>query len=147
MKIILLKDVRGVGQRGEVKDVADGYVQNMLIPRGLVEQATPEKLAAHEAVMAREAQARALEREKNEMTIKALEGKRIEITARATEKGGLFKAVGTKDIVLALHKEGSIVSEENVQLKKPLKEVGEHSIELTFGGTRARMTVVVKATK
>lgn len=147
MKIILLKDVRGVGQGREVKDVADGYVQNMLIPRGLAEQATPEKLAAHEAMMAREAQARALEREKIETTIKALEGKRVEITTRATEKGGLFKAVGAKDILLALDKEESVVSEENILLKKPLKEIGEHAIELTFGDTRARITVVVKAAK
>ncbi|HCM43952.1 MAG: LSU ribosomal protein L9P [Candidatus Kaiserbacteria bacterium GW2011_GWC2_49_12] len=147
MKIILLKDVRGVGQRGEIKDVADGYVQNMLIPRGLVEQATPEKLAAHEAAMARETHARALEREKIETTIKSLEGKRVEIGARATEKGGLFKAIGAKDIVLALGKEGSVVPEEYVQLKKPLKEIGEHTVELTFGDARARVTVVVKTAK
>ena len=147
MKIILLKDVRGVGQRGEIKDVADGYVQNMLIPRGLVEHATPEKLAAHEAAMARETHARALEREKIETTIKSLEGKRVEIGARATEKGGLFKAIGAKDIVLALGKEGSVVPEEYVQLKKPLKEIGEHTVELTFGDARARVTVVVKTAK
>lgn len=139
--------MRGVGQRGEIKDVADGYVQNMLIPRGLVEQATPEKLAAHEAAMARETHARALEREKIETTIKSLEGKRVEIGARATEKGGLFKAIGAKDIVLALGKEGSVVPEEYVQLKKPLKEIGEHTVELTFGDARARVTVVVKTAK
>ena len=48
MQIILLQDVGGVGKRHEVKDVADGYALNFLIPRGAAEQATPERLASHE---------------------------------------------------------------------------------------------------
>ena len=47
MKVIFTKDVGGVGVRGTVKDVSDGYAQNFLIARGLAEQATTEKLAAH----------------------------------------------------------------------------------------------------
>ena len=48
MKIIFLKDVKGVGQRDALKDVSDGYALNFLIPQGLAVQATPDKIAAHE---------------------------------------------------------------------------------------------------
>ena len=47
MKVIFLKDVGGVGQRGSIKEVSDGYAMNFLIAQGLAVQATPEKVAAH----------------------------------------------------------------------------------------------------
>jgi hypothetical protein len=48
MKVLFKKDVGGVGQRGTIKDVSDGYALNFLIPQGLAEQATPEKIATHQ---------------------------------------------------------------------------------------------------
>ena len=50
MKVIFLKDVGGVGQRGTIKDISDGYAQNFLIPNGLAEQATAEKKTANQKV-------------------------------------------------------------------------------------------------
>lgn len=146
MKVILLKDVAKVGQRGTIKDVADGYAQNMLIARGLAEQATPEKIVAHEAARKRHEAEEAKEAQALAVTIQTLEGKRIEITARATEKGGLFKSLGAKDIVRALGEKGSMVPVETVQLEKPLKEVGEHKILIASGNVRAHVNVFVKAT-
>ena len=58
MKVIFLKDVAKVGQHGKMKDVADGYALNFLIPRGLAIQATPDKVAAHLTEQKREGEAR-----------------------------------------------------------------------------------------
>src|SRR5665213_1969010 len=99
MKVILLKDVRGLGVHHAIKDVSDGYAINFLLPQKLAEAATEEKVKrlaqqkeTHEAeVLAQEA---ALD-----MTVASAEGKTISLTARATEKGGLFKALTVKDII------------------------------------------------
>ena len=143
MRVILLKDIAGVGQKGDVKEIADGFAQNKLIPQGLAEQATPEKLAAHESAQKREAAERAKEKTALAKSIQALEGVRIEISARATEKGGLFKSIGTKEIMAALAKKGSSVPEDAVRLPKPIKEIGEYEVELAFGDVRVRITTAI----
>src|SRR3989344_1841064 len=102
MKVILLQDVSGVGQKGSVKDVSDGYALNFLFPKRLAEQATKEKLIAYETERERETEKRAREMEALAGTVQSLEVARIEIVARATEKGGLFKAIGPEDIARAL---------------------------------------------
>src|SRR3989338_9386507 len=105
MKVILLKDVRGVGLHGEIKNVADGYAINGLFPKKLAEAATAEKIAdveakrvAHEAEIQKEA-------EQLDNKVAALRGKTITISSRATEKGGLFKAVQEKEIGRASRRE------------------------------------------
>ncbi|RJQ35094.1 50S ribosomal protein L9 [Candidatus Parcubacteria bacterium] len=145
MKVIFLKDVGGVGVRGAVKDVSDGYAQNFLIARGLAEQATPEKLAAHEASMKKEMEARDEDTKAREATIKELNGFTLSIQARATEKGGLFKAIGPKDIARALSDAGKHVPEDAIALEKPIKTVGEHAIEIASGSARSRITAAVAA--
>ena len=146
MKIILLKDVVKVGQKGSVKEVSDGYALNFLVPHGLAEQATSERVAALEAAQEREAEMRAEELATLSLVVKSLEGKRVEITARATEKGGLFKAVGAPDIARAIQEQMERkVPVEEVKLEKPIKQVGEHLVLLALGDARAHVTVVVKS--
>lgn len=145
MKVILLKDVAKVGQQGTVKEVSDGFAENMLIARGLAIQATPEKIAAHEAKRKLEEAEEVKVAQALAKTIQALEGKKVEIKVRATEKGGLFKALGAKDIAHALEGQGSKVPVEVIQLEKPLKEVGEHKMLIVSGEVRAHVTVLVKA--
>ena len=116
MKVILLKDVGGVGQHGTVKDVSDGYALNFLIARGLAVQATPEKIAAFEIAQKREVEIREQERIVLVKSVQGLEGTRIELKVRATEKGGLFKAVTVVDIIKLLNVD---IPENAVQLEKP----------------------------
>lgn len=145
MKVIFLKDVGGVGQRGGVKEVSDGYAQNFLIPNGSAEQATPEKVKALEAALKKQAVEKEEEAAAREKIVQGLNGTRIEIAARATEKGGLFKAIGAKDIARALANVGSNISEDSIHLSKPLKEVGEYEVDVASGNARAQLTIVVKA--
>ena len=145
MKVILLKDVVNVGQKGSVKEVSDGYAQNFLIARGLAEQATTEKITKLKNLEEQEAKIRASEAAALGALVQSLEGKQLEIKARATEKGGLFKAIGALDIARALLEQTEKnIPVEVIKLEKPLKEVGEHLVELVLGEARARVTVVVK---
>lgn len=140
MKILLIKDVAKVGQHGTIKDVADGYALNFLIARGLAVQATPEKIAAHEAAQKREGEAQAKANAVLISAVQSLEGARVETKVRATEKGGLFKSITAADIARLLNVN---IPENAIQLEKPIKEVGEHTIKVTALGGKATVTLVV----
>lgn len=145
MKIILLKDIGGLGRRGEVKDVADGYGLNKLIPNGLAEQATPEKIRAHAAGVQKESEAREREQQARTAQVQSLENGRVEISARATDKGGLFKSLGAADIQKAIREQKHIeLPLEAIQLEKPVKEVGEHRFDIKTPGANAGLILSVK---
>ena len=141
MKVLFLKDVGGVGQAGKIKDVADGYAMNFLIARGMAVQATPEKVAAHAAATKREGEAHAREQAELAKAVQALEGARIEMKVRATDKGGLFKSITVSDIQKSLK---VAIPESAITLPKPIKEVGEHPIKIKTAGVSAEIIVDIK---
>ena len=147
MKIILLKDIRGVGLHGEVKNVADGYAINGLFPKKLAEAATQEKIAEVEAARAaREAEAQK-EAEQLDNKVAALRGKTVTISSRATEKGGLFKAVHEKDIAKAVLGEHALaIPETAIVFQEAVKTVGEHVVLLKSKNQKSELGVVVVAT-
>ena len=146
MKVILLKDIRGVGMHGTVKDVADGYAYNKLFPQKLAEPATPDKIKQMQAnIAAREAEAR---KEEENLTKKvvSLRGKQVSIQSRATEKGGLFKTIAAGDIVKAIRAEHSLeIPEESLHIATPIKTLGEHKVTLSSKTQKVEMSVVVTA--
>lgn len=146
MKVIFLKDVAKVGQHGTMKEVADGYALNFLIPRGLAVQATPDKVAAHLAAQKREGEAKAQQNKMVTEAVHALKGARIEISAKATEKGGLFKSITAADIVKAIQAQKKVsIPLEALALAKPIKEAGEHTIKISFGEVKVEMTLAIIA--
>lgn len=145
MKVILLKDVRGVGQHGEVKDVRDGYAVNCLFPHKWAEPATEEKLKAAEAQAAARAAEVAKAEEQLTNKIKSLHGKELKISARATEKGGLFKSVSAADVAKAIRAEHSLEIPESVIEIPPIKTLGEHGVVLNSKNTKAALKVTVSA--
>ena len=98
MKVILLQDVQGSGKAGDIVKVSDGYGRNMLIPRGLALEATPQNLKQHEKK--KEAQEKKFREDKakaQEMAEKLLkEG--IEIKTKAGANGKVFGSITSKDI-------------------------------------------------
>lgn len=146
MRVILLKDVRKIGQHGEVKDVSEGYANNYLFPQKLAEPATDEKLAQHAAkIAAHEAEVAKLE-EQLAKKIQMLHGKKITITARATEKGGLFKSITEKDIVKAVRGEHSLeIPESAITSAIHIKTLGEHTLGLKSKTAKADLTVAIVA--
>lgn len=146
MKVILLKDVRNVGMHGTIKEVADGFARNYLFAHKLAEPATEEKIAAfNAAAAAREAEARKAA-EQLDTKVQSLNGKTVSLAVRATDKGGLFKAVGPADIAKAIRAEHSLeIPEESVVLSQPIKTVGEHALLLQSKSHKVSFGVVVTA--
>jgi large subunit ribosomal protein L9 len=148
MKVLFLKDVARVGQRGSIREVADGYALNLLIPRGFAVQATSEKVAAHVAAEKKEQEKRERENQALAAVVHSLENARIEILARATEKGGLFKAITVTDIKRAIADQKKVdISEETIQLSKPFKEIGEHRLTVKAAGAEAHLMLAILASK
>ena len=129
MKVILLQDVSGLGKRGEVARVADGYARNYLLPRGLAQEATAGTLRdvgrRQEAAQAKEERAVARARE----MAGRLEGLQVRVAVRAGEKGKLFGSVGNQDIAEALlAQHGLEVDRKKIALKEPIRSLGEYTV-------------------
>ncbi len=144
MKVIFKKDVGGVGQRGSVKDVSDGYALNFLIPKGLAEQATPDKVAAYlksQKALADESAAR--EKEWAEQSIR-MSGTKFQVHAKANSQGHLYKQLGQNEIIDAIKKIFGVDMPQNmILISSQIKSAGEHEIAIKLGKNTVKMTLVV----
>lgn len=145
MKVILLQDVAKIGRRFDVTEVPTGHALNMLIPKGLAEPATPENIKRIEA---RKNKAKATEvstHEQFESALSLIDGKRIVVAAQANEKGHLFEALKSESIIGAIGGFGAVVSESQLVLDHPIKEVGDHVVVLQDGAVKKEVTITVEA--
>lgn len=130
MKIILRDNVEGLGRRGEIVDVADGYSRNYLIPRGLAMRATRGAERDAEAMRRVEDQRDAQSRDAANALAQRIGATPMVIAARASEEGRLFGSVGISEIVGAAAHAGIEIDRRVVQLDEPIKEIGDHSVTL-----------------
>jgi len=134
MKVILLEDVKNLGQSGQQVDVADGHARNFLIPKKLALTATP----ANQRVYENEAKARSKKKEKELAEAKALADKLSSVSveiARATgEEDKLFGSVTNADIAEALEAKGHKVNKRDIVLETPLKALGDFQVEINVAG-------------
>lgn len=148
MKIILLKDVKGTGKRFEVKETSDGYAMNFLLPNHLAERATPQRIKEIEQQQKEEAAEEKIQEDLLEKNLKTLKALRLEMKEKANDKGHLFKGVTASHIVKELDKQENITfPEESLDVKKPIKEVGEHTIKISAGKHSAKFKLVITAKK
>ena len=147
MKVLLLKDVVRLGRAGDIKNVADGYATNFLFHQKLAEPATEERIKQMEAERAELEATRIREQQQLDTNVQALRGKKVSISVRATEKGGLFKSVHEKDIAKAILSEHSLeIPEASLYFIEPIKTVGEHMVMLKSKNQKVEFGVIVVAT-
>ncbi len=146
MRVILKREVSGLGRPGEIKDVADGYAQNFLLPRGLAVEATAGALRhlARERDTAKAKKDRA--HEEAEELAERLGRITLAFKLKAGEQGKTFGSVTTKEIAEALRRDHGIdVDKTKVHLDEPLRSLGAHSVEIRFlPDVRAKVTVAVE---
>jgi large subunit ribosomal protein L9 len=146
MKIILTKDVADVGRRYETKNIADGYALNFLIPKGLAVIATPEAVKKIDAIRGREEGEKRVHEELLLKNLTELDGATVTITEKATPKGSLFAGVHKAEIIPEIQKQTRLqISPEFIVLEKPIKEVGEHLIEVKVKNKSVKFKLVIKA--
>ncbi|MDZ7836176.1 MAG: 50S ribosomal protein L9 [Alkalibacterium sp.] len=131
MEVILLKDIKGTGKKGEVKNVSDGYANNFLIKKGLAKEATSS--AKKELTMKKKAQKREEQEifEEAEKEKEVLEKNPIEIKEKAADDGRLFGSVTTKQIAKAIEKQlGIKVDKRKISQSMPMRSLGSQKMDV-----------------
>jgi large subunit ribosomal protein L9 len=127
MRVVFLQDVPRVAKAGEVKEVADGYARNFLIPRKLALLARPEVLiqlgTAQKAEAKEDAELMALAQQ--------IEGKEVNIKAKAGAKDRLYGSITSADIAAELSKSsGLVIDKRKIELEEPLRSLGNYEITI-----------------
>lgn len=147
MKVILLKDVKGTGKKGEVVNVSDGHARNFLIPRGLAKEATEGNLRQLKNQKA--AQKRREEKELAQAKVLAekISKLTIQFKSKAGEGGKLFGSITSKDIATELKKKHKIdIDKRKISLDSPIKELGARFVEVkVYPEVTAKLKIEVTA--
>lgn len=145
MKVILLTDVPKVGNRYDVKDLKEGYAQNVLISKGLAVLATSAELAKLDQ------RKKEMDKKKDEEAkifnelIASVNNKKIVLKVKANEKGHLFKSVSARDIKEAIKENSKIEIDEKTIIMDHIKELGVYSISIKRGDKVGKCEVIVEA--
>lgn len=145
MKVVLLADVKGHGKKGELCNVSDGYARNFLFPKKLAIEANAT--AMNELKNREESKAHHIAEEKKaaEDTAAKLNGKKIEIVAKAGKSGKLFGAVTAKEIAVAIKENFSVEVDRRKMQVADIKQYGEYTAEIKlYTGITAKIQVIVK---
>ena len=146
MKVILRSYVENLGRPVEIKEVADGYGRNFLLPQGLAATATPAAIREWEKCKDKRAIIVSADNEKARGLAGKLAGVKLSFALPASPEGKLFGSVGKSDIIKSLKASGCEVPKDSVRLPAPIKTVGEHEVELRLQPeVTAKVTVAVVA--
>ena len=130
MKVILIEEMRGLGTRGDVVSVKDGYARNFLIPKKLAREATAGNLKSVEQERKKWALLAQQEKELAQKAADSVKGVKITVTKRVGEHGQLFGSVTANEIADALHAKGIEVDKRRIELAHPIKTIGTHDVEV-----------------
>ena len=145
MIVILLKDFKGKGKAGDVVKVNDGYARNMLLPRGLAQEATEGNIRNLEKQKAIAAEKRAAEEAKAREDKAKLEEITLEIKSKGGDSGKLFGSITSKDIADVLEaQEGIRIDKKKIEMPSPIKAAGESTVTIKlFTNVSAELKVHV----
>ncbi len=128
MKVIFLQDVKGSGKKGEIKNVADGYARNMLLPKGYAVEATSANMNKLEGAQASAQHKIDVDVQNAKDAAAKIKGKRVDIIAKAGSNGKLFGSVTAANVADALDKQlGVKVDKKKIVLSTDIKNFGSYT--------------------
>ncbi|HEX8153482.1 MAG TPA: 50S ribosomal protein L9 [Thermoanaerobaculia bacterium] len=130
MKVILTEEIRGLGTRGDVVTVKDGYARNFLLPKNLAREATAGNLKQIEHERKKWDALAKQEREVAQKAADSVKGVKVQIHKRVGEHGHLFGSVTANEIADALAAKGVEVDKRRIELASPIKNTGVHDVEV-----------------
>lgn len=143
MKLILKKEVRGLGRVGDIKEVNDGYARNFLLPQGLAEAATNDSVRAVKAEKTRLAKTAEKTKQKKIKLAKTIGRQKVVIKAKADDNGTLYAGLDKKSLAAELAGQGFAILPEEIILSEKIKKTGDYSVELNLGGRRVKLKLTV----
>ena len=130
MKVILTEEIRGLGTRGEVVTVKDGYARNYLLPKNLAREASASNLKQIEHERHKWALLSKQEKEAAQKAADKVKGAKVRIEKRVGDQGHLFGSVTANEIADALLEKGIEVDKRRIELEHPIKTIGLHEVEV-----------------
>ena len=144
MKVILLKDVKGQGKKGQLVDVSDGYARNFLIPKGAAKEATRSALNDLEGQMDAAKFHKDQEIAAAQETKGKLDGKTVTLSAKAGENGKLFGSITSGAVADAIKMQLHVVIDKKKLVMDDIKTVGETEVEVkVYANISAKIKVMV----
>lgn len=145
MKVILTNDVDSLGKSGELKEVADGYARNFLIPRKMAVSASGGAYRAWQHDIANREEKRRKERSEAEVAAQRISSTTLTMGVKVGEGGKLYGSITAKEIAEALGRRGITVDRHKVDLDEPLKMLGTYKVAVrVFAGMTPEVTVIVE---
>lgn len=133
MKVIFLQDVKGSGKKGEIKNVADGYARNMLLPKGYAVEATAANMNKLEGAQASAQHKIDVETQAAKDSAAIVKGKKLNIAAKAGSNGKLFGSVTAANVAEALEEQlGVKVDKKKIVLSTDIKNFGSYTATIKF---------------
>ncbi len=146
MKVIFLKNVKGVANEGDIKEVKEGYAKNFLFKQKLALEATPANLKAHEEKLESLKEQEKLKIAEAKALSEKLKSTKVEFNQKAGETGRLYGAVTSQEIADALAKNGIPVDKKLFDMKEPIKEAGIHTVKVNiYKDIKSELKVIVNA--
>jgi large subunit ribosomal protein L9 len=131
MKVLLTQTVKNVGNSGDIKEVADGYARNYLIPRGLAAVATAAAVKQAESQRAAEQRREERNVSENQRLAATLGETAVVLRARAGAQGRMYGAITAADIAAAIEEKlGKPIDRHRIELEGPLRTLGEHKVPI-----------------
>ncbi len=131
MNVILLQDVENLGKAGDLKDVANGYARNYLMPKKLAAPATPALIANRQQRVAAEQRRIEKQAEANRQQADRLSEVTLTFRARAGREGRLYGSITSQDIAAGLREaEGIVVDRRVIDLPEPIRSVGSYTVSV-----------------
>ena len=129
MKVILQQDVKNIGKKGEIVEVAEGYGRNFLLPRGLAVEASAGNVRKVEHQKQTESNKAARELKEAQKIGAKLKDQDVQVSARVGEGGKLFGSVTTQEIADQIRRQFSVeIDKRKIDLKEPIKSLGTHPV-------------------
>ncbi|NMA62195.1 MAG: 50S ribosomal protein L9 [Firmicutes bacterium] len=129
MKVILQQDVKNIGKKGEIVEVAEGYARNFLLPRGLAVEASAGNVRKVEHQKQTESNKAARELKEAQKIGAKLKDQDVQVSARVGEGGKLFGSVTTQEIADQIRRQFSVeIDKRKIDLKEPIKSLGTHPV-------------------
>ena len=145
MKVILTKDVPKLGKSGEMKQVADGYATNFLIPQGVAVPAAGGAYRAWQHDIANREEKRQKEREEAEIAATRIASTTLTMGVKVGEGGKLYGSITSKDIADALARRGIEIDRHKIDLEEPLKTLGTYKVAIKVSsGMTPEVTIIVE---
>ncbi len=148
MKVILLNDVPRIGQKYDVKEVANGYGRNYLLPRGLAELATKKAIAGVATLITRHKEEKKVREDLLLKNFEDLSNVTVVMQEKANDKGHLFAGIHKEEMIPVIKEQTHLdMDAEHIILAHPIKELGEHEIEVKVGDKTVTFKLTVEELK